>query len=307
VNFDLDADELALQTGIRDLCRGEFPMRNVRRGIDRDAWRILGGAGVFTLRASESLGGAGLGMTAAAVVFEELGRALVPGPLVGAHVLGARGIDAGAVTMCERDVGVVDHLGFADRVCVLDGEGARLVDAASVDADPITSPLDPLTPVHRVRGFPTGESVADDVDRIRAEAAVLTAALLVGIATAETELAVAYAKQRQQFGRVIGSFQAVKHLCADMLVRAEVARAAVYSAAVHLDGKGDGDAERAVTGAALLAGEAAVKNGTSCVQVHGGMGFTWEVDAHLYLKRAVALSALHHGSDALAAAIAASV
>jgi len=103
-------------------------------------------------------------------------------------------------------------------------------------------------------------------------------------------MAVAYAKERRQFDRPIGSFQAVKHLLADMLVRQEVARAAVYAAGVHLDGEQAGEAERAVHGAKLLAAEAAVANGKSAVQVHGGMGFTWEVDVHLYLKRAVALA-----------------
>src|SRR5437763_1343328 len=88
--------------------------------------------------------------------------------------------------------------------------------------------------------------------RLRREGAVLTAALQVGIATRLTELAVDYAKQREQFGRTIGSFQAVKHLCADMFVRAELARVAVHAAAVMLD-DGDGDADRAVAGAKLLA------------------------------------------------------
>ena len=142
---------------------------------------------------------------------------------------------------------------------------------------------------------------------IRLEASALTAALLVGIATAETDLAVAYAKERRQFGRPIGSFQAVKHICADMLTRAEVARAAVYAAGVHLDGHGDGDTARAVTGAMLLASEAAFANGKACVQVHGGMGFTWEIDAHLYLKRAAALIALHGGADTYAEEMAAAL
>ena len=142
---------------------------------------------------------------------------------------------------------------------------------------------------------------------IRLEASALAAALLVGIATAETDLAVAYAKERRQFGRPIGSFQAVKHICADMLTRAEVARAAVYAAGVHLDGHGDGDTARAVTGAMLLASEAAFANGKACVQVHGGMGFTWEIDAHLYLKRAAALIALHGGADTYAEEMAAAL
>jgi alkylation response protein AidB-like acyl-CoA dehydrogenase len=102
-----------------------------------------------------------------------------------------------------------------------------------------------------------------------------------------------------QFDRPIGSFQAVKHLLADMLVRAEMARVAVHAAAVALDDPEIGGVDRALSGAKALAGEAAVLNAKTAVQVHGGMGFTWEVDVHLYLKRAWLLdtqfgSADHH-------------
>jgi alkylation response protein AidB-like acyl-CoA dehydrogenase len=92
-------------------------------------------------------------------------------------------------------------------------------------------------------------------------------------------MAVRHAREREQFGSPIGAFQAVKHLCAEMLVRAEVARTAVYAAAVTAD-----PAE--IAGAKLLADGAAVRNARDCLQVHGGMGFTWEADVHLHLKRA---------------------
>ena len=88
-----------------------------------------------------------------------------------------------------------------------------------------------------------------------------------------------YAKEREQFGQPIGGFQAVKHLCAQMLVRTEVARSAVYAAAVTED-------FTEIAGAKLLADEAAVRNARDCLQVYGGMGFTWEADVHLHLKRA---------------------
>ncbi len=112
------------------------------------------------------------------------------------------------------------------------------------------------------------------------------------------DLAVAYAKERQQFGKPIGSFQAIKHMCADMLVRAEVARAAVHAAACLADAPDVATAEaavagctrgqlleRSVSGAKVLADEAAIANARAAIQVHGGMGFTWEVPLHLYLKR----------------------
>lgn len=312
MNFDLDQDERALQAAIRDLCKGVFPISHVREleasgGVSGESWRALEEAGVFSLRQAESDGGAGLGMTAAVIVFEQLGYALVPGPLVGTHVTRTRGAPEEKLTLVSRDDQLIPYLSSSDVVGVLDPEGVWVIPEKEIAAESIDQPLDPLTPLSRVTSLPQGKKVADaeTAASIRLEVPALTAALLVGIASAETDLAVAYAKERKQFGRPIGSFQAVKHICADMLTRAEVARAAVYAAGVHLDGNGDGDTARAVTGAMLLASEAAFANGKACVQVHGGMGFTWEIDAHLYLKRAAALIALHGGADAYAEEMAA--
>jgi alkylation response protein AidB-like acyl-CoA dehydrogenase len=167
-------------------------------------------------------------------------------------------------------------------------------------------PLDPLTPVVRDVSAGSRRSVATDVHRFAAEGATLTAALASGIASRTVELAVEFAKQRQQFDRPIGSFQAVKHMCADMFVRAEVARAAVDAAAVTLDDP-EADPYDAVHAGKLLACEYAIANAKTCIQVHGGMGFTWEVDAHLYLKRAAVLAATFGGTDAYAEMVAASL
>ncbi|WP_306986640.1 acyl-CoA dehydrogenase family protein [Streptomyces canus] len=110
-------------------------------------------------------------------------------------------------------------------------------------------------------------------------AVLLTAAEQLGTATRVCELAVQHAGTREQFGQPIGAFQAVKHLCAQMLVRAETARAAVYAAAVTADPVD-------VAAARLLADEAAERGARDCLQVHGGMGFTWECEVQLHLKRA---------------------
>ncbi len=139
--------------------------------------------------------------------------------------------------------------------------------------------VDPLTPLARVTDLPRTEPLALEVPRLRREAALLTAAQQLGSAARTVEMAVRYAREREQFGAPVGSFQAVKHLCAQMLVRAEMARSAVYAAAVT-------ESARDVTAAKLLADEAAVANARDCLQVHGGMGFTWEADVHLHLKRA---------------------
>ncbi|MEX2538598.1 MAG: acyl-CoA dehydrogenase family protein [Actinomycetota bacterium] len=312
MNFDLGPDELALRDGIRDLCTGRFPMERVRKGFDRVGWRELAEAGVFSLRLPDSEGGVGLGMTEAVIVFEELGRALVPGPLVATHL--AAGLVDGAatgekvVTLVElrADEGLpslIEHGSDADAVLVFEGDRVAVSDGCP-DGESIPS-LDPLTPIlSNPAGLAGSRSTDAHVEQLRREGAVLTAALSSGIASKLVDLAVAYANERQQFDRPIGSFQAVKHMCADMLVRAEVARSAVDAAGVLLDEDAP-DAARAVSTAKILASEAAMANGKTCVQVHGGMGFTWEVDVHLYLKRAAVLATQFESADVHAEAMAA--
>jgi alkylation response protein AidB-like acyl-CoA dehydrogenase len=297
VDLEFSEDEAALQEGLRSFCKGRFPMDVVREGFDRGRWGELAETGVFALRLAEADGGVGLGMAEAVLVFEELGRALVPGPLLASHL--AAGLVDGAadgstvVGLVERpaEVVLVEHLDALDVLLALGDDGVWRIDLDGLRAEPVARPLDPLTPLHRVEDLPRGESLAgaDEAARWRREGAVLAAASLLGIAAATTELAVAYAREREQFGKPIGAFQAVKHLCADMLTRAELARGTVYAAGVTLDGRGVDDPHRLVAAAKITAGEAARANGKACIQVHGGMGFTWEVDAHLYLKRALLL------------------
>ncbi|MFK0015142.1 acyl-CoA dehydrogenase family protein [Streptomyces sp. NPDC091027] len=273
MDFQPTQEQHDLRAGVRALLAGRFGREALRAAVDaggdpvdRGLWRELGEAGFFALRLPESEGGVGLGMPEAVLVFEEAGRALVPGPLVATHL--AAGIVPGAadgtavVTAFDLDGPLVAHLGGADAVL-----GARGLPAGV----PVRS-VDPLTPLHRV-------AERGDAALHRDEGALLTAALQVGSALRTVELAVRYAAEREQFGRPVGAFQAVAHLCAEMLVRAEVARTAVCAAAVT------GDAGEAVA-AKLLADGAAVGNARDCLQVHGGMGFTWEADVHLHLKRA---------------------
>jgi alkylation response protein AidB-like acyl-CoA dehydrogenase len=275
------SDQLDLQRGVRDLLDDRFGLDRLPAGYDRKLWADLTETGVFSLRTDLDLG-----LVDASLVFEELGRACVPGPLVGTF-LAAAAAD-GPVTVVEpghRPL-LVCHLDRANRVLVLDDDAPFL--AEPVGGTPLPDPLDPLTPLHELAAVPT-ESVGSleaTAARLRSEGAVLTAALQVGLAARMTELAVDYAKQREQFGKVIGSFQAVKHLCADMFVRAELARASLHSAAVMLDDPEVGDATRAVAGAKQLADDAATANARSCVQVFGGMAFTWEVPVHFFVKRA---------------------
>ena len=326
MDFEVSEFQTELADGIRRLCEGAFPLEAIRRTestdrvVDRAGWARLGEAGVFHLCLAEEAGGVGLGLAEAALVFEELGRALVPGPLVASHLAAGLvdGADDGAVVvgLVERPVPgavgtgvlpvVVEHLADLDVLLVLSDSGVERLDPASLVASPLPRPMDPLTPVWSLPELPAGEPVAGPEVAAwwRRDGAVLTGALQVGVAQWSCDLAVEYAKGRVQFGRPIGGFQAVKHLCADMAVRAEVARIAVQAAAVTVDQPDVGDPDVAAAGAKLLADEAAVTNGRSCIQVHGGMGFTWEVPAHLAYKRARVLATQFGGDDALAEALA---
>src|SRR4051812_14921657 len=319
MDFELTSDQESLREGIRSFLDGRFPLDAVRAiegadGLDRDRWRELGETGVFSLTLPDADGGLDLGISEAALVFEELGRALVPGPLV-ATFLAAPYVDGAAtgdaiVGLLEpaTPVSVIEHQSDLDALLRLAAPGITRPDPSAAAASRVQRPVDALTPVWVVDGeIPPGEPVADAEVAARAHlvGTVLTSALQLGLAERATELATAYAKEREQFGRVIGSFQAVKHLCADMLVRAEVARAAVYAAAVALDGRSDDEPARAASVAKVMAGDAAIANGKSGIQVHGGIGFTWEVDAQRFWKRAVVLDTHFGNSDEHADAVAA--
>ncbi|MEV5582372.1 acyl-CoA dehydrogenase family protein [Streptomyces parvus] len=322
MDFQLSDDQRALRSGMRDLLGAVFDRDRLRAAVERDGvldrslWRGLGAAGFFALRLPEEAGGVGLGLPEAVLLFEEAGRALLPGPLVATHL--AAGLVKGAAEgeavvtavagglpvahLAEADavllVGAEPPAGEATGVEALTGEALRAFVAA---ARPVRS-MDPLTPLHRAPAGPVsateGFRVASErtradaerspartertpahAGRFRFEAALLTAAEQLGSAARTTEAAVQHAGSREQFGSPVGAFQAVKHLCADMLARTEPARAAVYAAAVT------GDPVE-IAAAKLLADEAAVRNARDCLQIHGGMGFTWEADVHLHLKRA---------------------
>ncbi|QKZ20746.1 acyl-CoA dehydrogenase family protein [Streptomyces chartreusis] len=275
MRFQLTEDQRALRSGVRELLARRFGPEQLRAAVeapgrlDAGLWRELGEAGFFALRLPESEGGVGLGLPEAVLAFEEAGRALLPGPLVATHLAAAEVPGAATGETVVTDVGgcgLVEWLSAAD---VVRGDDAGAVPLRSVD---------PLTPLHRVPGTPPSPWAAEAPGADPA-AVLLTAAEQLGSATRACELAAQHARTREQFGRPIGAFQAVKHLCAEMLVRTETARAAVYAAAVTAD-PADIDTAR------LLADDAAVCGARDCLQVHGGMGFTWEFEVHLHLKRA---------------------
>jgi alkylation response protein AidB-like acyl-CoA dehydrogenase len=276
--------------------------------VDRAFWRQAADLGWLGLALSEAAGGAGYGLPEAMLLFTELGRALAPGPWLGS-VVGAQALqktkDCAVVLDGSRLVGLVDDPGVAlgtgatldgtvsgvvdadlvDAFVVLGSKSVRAVDAKSISVNAGLS-MDPTRRLGTVtaRGV-RGDVLDADAAALRRTATVLVSAEAVGVAERTLEMSVEFAKVRQQFGKPIGTFQAIKHRCADMATRTEVARAVVVYASVAV-GDGEADADFHVHSAKALATDAAIQNATDNVQNHGGMGYTWESDAHLYLKRA---------------------
>ena len=301
MDFRPSSEQIALQEGIRAFGDDRLPPSALgdlaEAGVPHRALHEeLAGLGVFQIRVPEADGGLGLGMADAVLVFAELGRRLFPGPLVYSAL--AAGIVEGAEsgrtivgghdeTAGEGGPILVEHFDALDTLLVLRPGGVFAVTPGALAGKALASPVDPLTPLHEVAGLPEGERLGDDAlaARLRRDGMALTAALALGVAEETLALALTHAKAREQFDRPIGSFQAVKHILADMFARLELARAAVYAAGATIDHPEAGDPERAARGAKLLADEAAMKNARACIQVHGGMGYTWETPAHYYLKR----------------------
>jgi alkylation response protein AidB-like acyl-CoA dehydrogenase len=292
-----------------------------------DHWRALAGQGLLGLHLPEDHGGQGFSLVELAVAVEEMGRALAPDPYVptvltsavllaagaGEFLPGlADGTRCGAVSLAggltgrrDGDALVVEGtvepvLGgltadlFVLPVKTAEGEEWVAVSAAEVTVEPLES-LDPVRGVARVslRELSSGQ-VLTGLTRpdVRAIAAVILGAEACGVAGWAVDTAAAYARTREQFGRPIGQFQGIKHKCARMLVELERARAAVWDAA-HAVSRDAGDQVAYAAGvAAALAPDTAVAATQDCIQVHGGIGYTFEHDAHLYYRRALTLRAL---------------
>ncbi|SPM37777.1 putative acyl-CoA dehydrogenase [Mycobacterium rhizamassiliense] len=300
-------------------------------------WPDIVELGWLGLHVDEEHGGSGFGLPELVVVVEELGRAVAPGPFVPTVIASAviakdgvgeqksrllPGLIDGTVTAgvgldgqvkvsdgsdgltASGDAGIVLGAGLAELLLVAAGDDLLLLerDRAGVSVE-VPGNLDPTRRSGRVRLENVSVSSDDIVPGARssalARARTLLAAEAVGGATDCVEAAVEYAKVRQQFGRTIATFQAVKHHCANMLVASESATAAVWDASRAASE--DEEQFRLVAGvAAALAFSAYARNSELNIQVHGGIGFTWEHDAHLHLRRSLVTSALF-GGDAPAA------
>src|SRR6266568_1775034 len=242
----------------------------------------------------------GFGLAETLVVAEQMGRHLAPGPFVPTVIASAVLAAAGPDDLAKRllpglaDGSVTGAAALGGEVTYADGAatGKAGVVLSGHLADVLLVPAgDDVLVIERAAGG-VQATVPVNLDQSRRAARVsLDAAPATGVAAETTEQAAEYAKIRQQFGRPIAMFQAVKHHCANMLVAAELATAASWDAGRAGLGGGDQLSYTAAI-AAVLAVPAAVGNANLNIQVHGGIGFTWEHDAHLYLRRAAAIAAV---------------
>ncbi len=288
-------------------------------------WRELAELGWLGLHVDESYGGSGFGLPELVVVIDELGRAVAPGPFVPTAVVsavlaavgsedqkarllpglidgtrtGAAGF-GGSLTLSDGtvsgDAGVVLGAGLADVLLLAAGDDIVVVERNSSGVCvEVPGNLDRTRRSGRVTLTGASADVLPGArDIALAYARTLFAAEAVGGASDCVEVAVEYAKVREQFGRTIATFQAVKHHCANMLVSSESAVACVWDAARAAQEGGE-QFRLIAAAAATLAFPAYVRNAELNIQVHGGIGFTWEHDAHLHLRRALTVQALMGG------------
>ncbi|MFD0685240.1 acyl-CoA dehydrogenase [Actinomadura fibrosa] len=334
----LTEEHEALAASVRGFAERNITSRDVREAED-GFLAGLASQGLLGLHLPEEAGGQGFGLLEQAVALEELGRALAPGAytptVLASAVLSAAGaakhLDGLADGSRTAAVGLSGGLRvdgstvsgtvspvlgapLADLFVLPAGDRWVVVERDEVSVEPLES-LDISRPV----GAVAVEGLAVPEERLlggvdpKALAAVLLGAEACGVAGRALDDAVAYAKLREQFGRPIGQFQGVKHKCARMLIAVERARAAVWDAARALDDRAlDDSAEQrayAVGVAAVLAADAAVLCAEGNIQVHGGVGYTYEHDAHLCYRRAMTLRALlgrasGHRADVAALAVA---
>jgi alkylation response protein AidB-like acyl-CoA dehydrogenase len=284
-------------------------------GIDSELWSACCGLGWLALGLPEAAGGVGYGIAEEVMLFRELGRSVAPGPflpgVLGAHLaaaaadqeLVARIVDGSTMVALATPIGTAEigesvtgelsvvHTTGAELVLVCDAGGAALVNVDDLEIEGI-DPIDGAVPTGRGRSRGASSCVflpSDDPAlggaSIHARGLVLAAATAAGVADGATRAIVEYAKVRVQFGRPIGTFQAIKHRCADMAVAAEAAFAQTCFAAVALrDGAADAELEAVI--AKYYADAAAHSASDGAVHMHGAIGFTSLTVPHRYVYRA---------------------
>lgn len=334
MHFSPDDDTQAFLRGLRQMVDDLGGRALARRtmadrqtcGVSPELWTLLGEVGVFGLSVSEDDGGQGGGWYEACLALEVLSKSLVDGP-VWAHLTAVDAVArVGSAAQRERWIcglldgstraalwlpGTTATVPFgegADVLVEVRGEDLRVVTKqpdGTFDGFQSTETMDP-TWLSLCAGPSTlcaGQSGSEPSDATGAaesethdRAVAALSCMQVGVARASVAEAVAYAGQRTQFGRAIGSFQAVQHHCADMFVAAESARSAAWYAAWCCDHRPDERLEAAAVAGSHCA-DSAFFAASTAVQVYGGIGFTWEHDAHLLFKRAEVTRRLFGGAQ----------
>lgn len=309
-DLNLGEDQRQIRDAATAMLSSSLPLARLREGEGDDLSPLVG-FGTFALAVPEAQGGAGFGPVEEALVHVLLGRHLVSTRALATAIAGAaarelgRGaladdLAAGRLEACAAmpgggDLLVVDGDG-ASLAVLFDGRRIALLDLAGLARRPAQG-LGHSVPVARVRQE-NPLVVGEAGDRTVSIADLLVCAQLLGVAEGARDLAVDYAKVRQQFGRPIGAFQAIKHHCADMAIAAEMLSAQLDMAAIALaDGRGDAAFQLAAL--RRLAARTALGNARICIQIHGGIGFSAEADAHHFLKHAHVLSRLGSGAPML--------
>ncbi len=313
MDFHPDADRRALiADAFSRPLDALLPLSRLHRAEAESPWPALAELGVFGIAADPEIGGVGLGAAEEALLAMALGHRLADLQVLATLMAFHCADDATRTQIVSGATRVAPAILSDAGLCVIDGAGAdwllvrRLGGTALIPASMLSAPA-MLDDGHWTARLTTGSLAAADLPwadlatalRVR----LIEAAALCGVAACASEMAVAYAGFRQQFGQAIGGFQAVKHHCANMAMAAMAARDATTFAAMALE-QDRADAAFQIESALLLAIDAALGNARRNVQVHGGIGFSDEADAHLVVKRAHLLVEVSGGGDAAAARIA---
>ena len=289
MRFAFTDDQKLFAEGLRDLLAKECTPAHVRAawddgdGHDVTLWNHLGEMGVFGMWVPEAAGGLGGTEIDLVLLLEELGRAAVPGPVfeTAAVVAPALGDGATVGTAALDGSPYVPHAHVAS-VVLVPGGVIRTASSTLSAVDAIDGGRRLFTVDGPVEPFAYDEALAFD------RGALAAAAYLVGLSERMIDVAAEYARQREQYGRPIGVNQAVKHLLADALLKVEFAKPAVYRAAWSV-AEGEPTRARDVSRAKAFASDAAYRTSRSAMQVHGAIGYTWEADLQLWMKKAWAL------------------
>lgn len=309
MHFAFTEDQQTIAQAAREMlvetCTPADLRKQLETGTPRDdaRWATIVEMGLIGIEAPEAAGGLGLGATDLVGIAEAAGYVALPEPLVdqaGLVVPLLAGLDDDRGWLARVIGGETIAIGHslhpfvadadtAGALLLADGDAIHLVDRSAVTLTREES-FDPFRRLFRVDWSPSAStSVGNGWQATADRGALFAAAQMIGLGQRCIDMAVAYAKERQQFGKPIGSYQAVKHLLATAQVKIEFARPVVHAAAAELPL--DTPASRArIAHAKIAAGEAADLAARTAVQVHGAMGMTWEVDLHLFLKRAMALN-----------------